>query len=207
MREDMVRNQIESRGIKDDMVLKAMRKVPRHHFVPNKYKSQAYQDCPLPIGFNQTISQPYIVAYMTEQLKLKPSDKVLEIGTGSGYQAAILAEIADSVYTIEIVEALANFSKLKLNSLGYKNIISKAGDGYMGWEKYAPFDAIIITAAPVKVPQPLIDQLAENGKLIVPLGPKGSSQELKILTKQKGRIKSKNLIGVRFVPFTRESTP
>ncbi len=204
MRAEMVRNQIEARGISNQMVIEAMKSVPRHFFVPEKHKARSYHDCPLPIGYNQTISQPYIVAYMTEKLDLNKRDKVLEIGTGSGYQAAILAEIVDSVYTIEIVSALAKVSAYKLKELGYQNIRCKDGDGYNGWIEHAPFDAIIVTAAPSKIPQPLLDQLAEGGKLIVPVGPKGSSQYLKIITKENNKIKTRNLLAVRFVPFTRE---
>jgi protein-L-isoaspartate(D-aspartate) O-methyltransferase len=205
MREEMVRNQIEARGISDSLVLSAMKNVPRHHFVPEKYMERAYQDCPLPIGYNQTISQPYIVAYMTEQLKLNKQSKVLEIGTGSGYQAAILADIADSVFTIEIIPALAKISAHKLKELGCSNVFCKKGDGYNGWIEHAPFDAIIVTAAPTEIPQPLIDQLANGGKLIVPVGAKGAVQYLKMITKKNGKIKTRNLLAVRFVPFTRDS--
>ena len=159
MRYNMVRDQIENRGIKDEKVLEAMRTVPRHEFVPDHLKKYAYADEPLPIGEDQTISQPYIVAYMTEKLGLKPHDKVLEIGTGSGYQAAVLAQIIDTVFTIEIVDVLARRSEQKLSALGFNNIFVKSGDGYKGWPEHAPFDAIIITAAPTIIPEPLVDQL------------------------------------------------
>ncbi len=204
MREEMVQSQIIERGITDKAVIQAMLRVPRHQFIPELYKSQAYQDCPLPIGHNQTISQPYIVAYMTEKLELSPHDKVLEIGTGSGYQAAILAEIVDSVFTIEIVGALYKTSQSNLKVCGYRNVSCKEGDGYNGWPEHAPFDAIIVTAAPEKVPLPLIEQLAEGGRLIIPVGPYHDTQYLKVLTKSNGKIKHQNLLAVRFVPFTRE---
>src|SRR5690554_5362208 len=165
-RNRMVKNQIEKRGIKDEKVLDAFRNVERHHFVPTEYSSRAYNDSPLPIGEGQTISQPYVVAFMTDALDLKPTDKTLEIGTGSGYQAAILAEICDSVFTIEIWETLANTAKELFGRLGYGNIFTKIGDGYQGWQEHAPFDAIIVTASPEKIPEPLIDQLAEGGRMI-----------------------------------------
>lgn len=204
MREEMVHFQIKNRGITDKAVIQAMLNVPRHKFVPGQFRSMAYQDCPLPIGYSQTISQPYIVAYMTEKLELNPHDKVLEIGTGSGYQAAILAEIVDSVFTIEIVSALYKISKYNLKENGYTNVYCKEGDGYNGWPEHAPFDAIIVTAAPDKIPMPLIEQLAEGGRLIVPVGPERGTQYLKVLVKKNGKIKQRNLIAVRFVPFTRE---
>ncbi|MBN2103730.1 protein-L-isoaspartate(D-aspartate) O-methyltransferase [bacterium] len=198
----MVEIQIERRGIRDESVLRAMRSVPRHLFVPSNLIRSAYTDQPLPIGHNQTISQPYIVAYMTEALHLKKEDKVLEIGTGSGYQAAVLAEIADSVYTIEIVEPLAKSAQKKLDKLGYKNIFCKAGDGYLGWPEAAPFDAIIITAAPPRIPTPLIEQLKEGGRMILPVGE--WYQELVLITKRDGKITKKKLLPVRFVPMTGE---
>ncbi len=170
MRQRMVRTQIMERGISNPAVLEAMKKVPRHLFVPKEYENEAYNDYPLPIGHNQTISQPYIVAYMTDVLKPGSRMKALEIGTGSGYQAAILAEIVDKVYTIEIVPELAKESADRLKKLGYNNIICKYGDGYQGWKEYAPFDLIIVTAAAETIPQPLIDQLAENGRLVIPVG-------------------------------------
>jgi protein-L-isoaspartate(D-aspartate) O-methyltransferase len=202
MRLTMVRDQIERRGIKDKKVLEALRKVPRHKFVPKHLQKYAYADEPLPIGEDQTISQPYIVAFMTEQLQLKSNQKVLEIGTGSGYQAAILGEIADSVFTIEIVDVLARRAKKTLESLGYKNIFVKSGDGYKGWPEHAPFDAIIITAAPTKIPQPLENQLKTGGRMILPLG--DYSQELVLLEKNQEGITRRSLLPVRFVPMTGE---
>lgn len=199
----MVKTQIQDRGISNPDVLNAMRKVPRHLFVTPEYQNEAYNDYPLPIGYGQTISQPFIVAYMTEIIKPKPEMKALEIGTGSGYQAAILAEIVDSVYTIEIVPELARESADRLKNLGYRNIVCKFGDGYMGWPEHAPFDLIVVTAAPEKVPQPLIDQLADDGKLVIPVGKFSAVQELQLLTKRKGRIETRSLTLVRFVPFKR----
>jgi protein-L-isoaspartate(D-aspartate) O-methyltransferase len=196
----MVENQILSRGITDKAVLDAFRKVPRHRFVLPEYISKAYDDYPLPIKEGQTISQPYIVAFMTEALQLKPTDKVLEIGTGSGYQATILAEICDSVFTIEIFPKLGEKAKNIFIELGYLNIHTKIGDGYLGWPKKAPFDAIIVTCSPSRVPQALIDQLAEDGKMIIPVG-KFPSQNLILLEKRKGKIKEKNVLPVRFVPM------
>lgn len=202
VRKRMVRDQIVSRGISDQKVIQAMLNVPRHLFVPKAYERMAYEDRPLPIGEGQTISQPYIVAYMTELLDLKPSMKVLEIGTGSGYQAAILGEICNEVYTIEIIESLAEKAKKQLRSLDYQNINFKTGDGYKGWEEHAPFDAIIVTCAPADIPQPLQDQLAEGGKMIIPVG--GSiAQELVLIEKKKGKLKKKMVAPVRFVPMIR----
>jgi len=198
----MVDSQIKSRGIADEYVLLAMKKVPRHEFVPENLQSEAYIDDPLPIGESQTISQPYIVAYMTEQLKLKKTDKVLEIGTGSGYQAAILAEIVDSVFTIEIIDVLAKEAEQALKDLKYENVFVKSGDGYKGWPSEAPFDAIIITAAPTKIPQPLVDQLNIGGRMILPLG--NFYQELVLLTKTETGVEKKTLLPVRFVPMTGE---
>jgi protein-L-isoaspartate(D-aspartate) O-methyltransferase len=202
-RNKMVRIQIIDRGITDSLVLKAMRKVPRHLFVPEEYANEAYDDNPLPIGYGQTISQPYIVAYMTEVVEPDASKKALEIGTGSGYQAAILAEIIDKVYSIEIVPELAKESSERLKDLGYKNIKVKCGDGYAGWKEYSPFDIIIITAAAEQIPEPLVDQLAENGRLVIPIGAPAAVQELILLVKQKGKIEKKRLTFVRFVPFKR----
>src|SRR5512139_2525652 len=170
MREKMVETQIKARGVKDPRVLSAMLKVERHRFVPRDLQTSAYSDQPLPIGEGQTISQPYIVALMTELLELKGEEKVLEVGTGSGYQAAILAELAEEVYTIEIVESLATSARKTLLELGFKNIKVKAGDGYLGWPEVSPFDVIIVTAAPDHVPQPLIDQLKDGGRLVIPVG-------------------------------------
>jgi len=199
-RKSMVKNQITRRGVRDPKVLTAMNKVPREKFVPFGVKNSAYEDNPLPIGYEQTISQPYIVAYMTEALRLKKSDRVLEIGTGSGYQAAILGEIVKEVYTIEIVPPLGKRAKKLLKGLGYKNIHVKIGDGYHGWKEHAPFDAIILTAAPPKVPRPLIEQLSEGGRLIAPVG--RFFQELVLITKRKGKTITNSLIPVRFVPMT-----
>lgn len=202
-RNNMVKYQITDRGISNVQLLRAMRKVPRHLFVPVEYQDEAYGDYPLAIGHGQTISQPYIVAYMTEVVKPDKKKKALEIGTGSGYQAAILAELADSVYTIEIVPELANESAARLKELGYNNIIGKYGDGYEGWKEHAPFDCIIVTAAVDKIPQPLIDQLAENGRLVIPLGEAYSIQDLILIVKKHDKIEKKRLTTVRFVPFKR----
>jgi protein-L-isoaspartate(D-aspartate) O-methyltransferase len=202
MKEEMVETQIRARGIKDETVLNAMLKVDRHEFVPEEARHLAYSDRPLPIGEGQTISQPYIVALMTELLELKKGDRVLEIGTGSGYQAAILAELANHLYTIEIIESLGRSAEGLLRKLGYKNITVKIGDGYIGWEEFAPFDAIIVTAAPPHIPQPLLDQLKERGRLVIPVG--DYYQELKKVTKVKGEIKSQDIIPVVFVPMTGE---
>ncbi|NQV01676.1 MAG: protein-L-isoaspartate(D-aspartate) O-methyltransferase [Bacteroidia bacterium] len=199
-RQAMVKEQIQWRGITDSHVLEAMLTVPRHLFVPEPYTSMAYDDTPLPIGEGQTISQPYIVAYMTETLDLRQSDKVLEIGTGSGYQAAILAEICDSVFTIEIFESLAASAHEILDSLGYENIWIKSGDGYQGWPEHAPFDAIIVTCAPGMIPEPLQEQLAENGRMIIPVGGR-TIQYLHLLVKKKDRIKERLVLPVRFVPM------
>lgn len=199
-RERMVKTQIEARGITNKKVLKALRKVERHKFVPKQYQRQAYGDYPLPIGEGQTISQPYIVALMTEVLDLDSTKKVLEIGTGSGYQAAILAEICESVCTIELIGVLGKKAEKLLADLGYENINVKIGDGYQGWKEHGPFDAIIVTCAPSHIPQPLQDQLAEGGKMVIPVGKK-FTQELVLLTKQKGKIKKKDVIPVRFVPM------
>jgi len=199
-REEMVNNQIVKRGIKDERLLKAMLKVKRHRFVPEKMQSFAYIDRPLPIGEEQTISQPYIVALMTELLKLEGGEKILEIGTGSGYQAAILAELSKEVYTIEILEPLAKQAEKLLKDLGYGNITVKCGDGYLGWEEHAPFDAIIVTCAPPHIPQPLIDQLAEEGRMVIPVGT--YIQELKLLKKLNGKIEIISTVPVMFVPMT-----
>jgi protein-L-isoaspartate(D-aspartate) O-methyltransferase len=199
----MVENQIRNRGVRDPEVLKAMKKVPRHLFVPEEYLDEAYNDYPLPIGYGQTISQPYIVAYMTEAVRPSVKKKALEIGTGSGYQAAVLAEIVDKVYTIEIVPELAKESAERLKKLGYDNIVCKYGDGYLGWKEYAPFDIILVTAAPENIPQPLIDQLADGGRLIIPVGTAGGIQELVMVIKRNGKTETRRLTFVRFVPFKR----
>ncbi|MFC2096776.1 protein-L-isoaspartate(D-aspartate) O-methyltransferase [Bacteroidota bacterium] len=203
-RERMVRNHIRARGITDELVLKAMVSVKRHLFVPEAYQSYAYDDNPLFIGYEQTISQPYIVAYMTENLELKPDYKVLEIGTGSGYQAAILGKIVKEVYTIEIVEELGKTAREKLIKQNYNNVKVKIGDGYNGWQEHAPYDAIIVTAAPSKVPQPLLDQLKDGGKMIIPVGEQSMVQYLLLIEKDGNKTKTKKLIPVRFVPFTRK---
>jgi protein-L-isoaspartate(D-aspartate) O-methyltransferase len=202
LRKKMVEEQIENRGIKDKKVLQAMFKVERHRFVPEGLQYLAYEDMPLPIGMGQTISQPYIVALMTELLELKGNEKVLEIGTGSGYQAAILAELTGKVYTIEILPELAKPAEKLLKDLGYKNIEVKCADGYLGWPGIAPFDAIIVTCAPPEVPKHLIEQLAEGGRLVIPVGEE--FQELKLLVKKQGRIEEKNIVAVRFVPMQRK---
>ncbi len=199
----MVNEQIIHRGITSPKVIHALRIVPRHLFVPNEQQAFAYDDRPLPIGYQQTISQPYIVAYMTEQLRLSKNDKVLEIGTGSGYQAAILAEIAKEVYTIEIVKPLGLLAARTLDSLEYNNVFCKIGDGYHGWQEHQPYDAIILTAAPGEVPEPLILQLNEGGRLIAPVENYGH-QQLILYNKKNGKLIRKELIGVRFVPFTRQ---
>lgn len=201
--EAMVRNQIIARGIKSKAVTDAMRKVPRHMFVPYNTRTFAYNDQPLPIGHNQTISQPYIVAYMTEALDAKPGDKVLEIGTGSGYQAAILAEMGIEVYTIEIIPELAETAKRNLKRTGYNNVNTRLGDGYAGWPEEAPFDAIIITAAPETIPQALVEQLKTGGTMILPVGPRESTQSLKKVVKRSKGIRQTTLLPVRFVPMIR----
>jgi protein-L-isoaspartate(D-aspartate) O-methyltransferase len=203
-REEMVVWQIEQRGVSDPRVLEAMRSVPRHLFVPPDYVGQAYEDHPLPIGLGQTISQPYIVAWMTELLGLESDYKVLEIGTGSGYQAAILAEVVDQVYTIEIIPELADSARKRLEILGYDNIYVLRADGYWGWPEHAPFDAIIVTAAPDHVPQPLVEQLKPGGRLVIPIGPPGGYQSLWQFALEEGGLVGKEIGGVRFVPFVRE---
>ncbi len=202
-RSEMVRTQLAppARDITNPRVLAAMGKVPRHELVPPALRQEAYEDRPLPIGHGQTISQPYIVAFMTEKLDPKPTDRVLEIGTGSGYQAGILAELVAEVYTIEIVEPLAQRAMADLARLGYTNIWVKAGDGYQGWPEKAPFDAIIVTCAPDHVPQPLVDQLKEGGRMIIPVGPLGD-QQLYLLEKHDGMIRRQAVLPVRFVPMT-----
>lgn len=202
-RREMVSFQIEGRGISDKPTLDAMRKVPRHRFVPSDQAGSAYVDGPLPIGYGQTISQPYIVAYMTSVIDPGPGQKVLEIGTGSGYQAAVLAEIADTVYTIEIITELWKSSEKRLKDLGYKNIITKNADGYYGWKKYAPFDAIVVTAASEYIPPPLIEQLKDGGKMIIPVGSPFLTQMLVLVEKKGKEIFTTNIFPVRFVPLTR----
>lgn len=206
LRRNMVNNQIEARGVKHLPTLKAIRKVERHLFVPLSAQSRAYDDTPLPIGYGQTISQPYIVAAMTELLEPKPTDRVLEIGTGSGYQAAVLAEIVDQVYTIEIVRELGEKTKKLLNRLGYNNVEVIIGDGYKGLATKAPFDAIIVTAAVEEIPPPLLQQLKDGGKMIIPVGASFAMQNLVLVKKRGGKIFKTKLAKVRFVPFTREKS-
>ena len=201
-RHNMVEYQLKGRDINDPKVLQAMIVVPRHKFVDQEIIESAYNDSPLPIGEGQTISQPYIVALMTQLLELKGNEKVLEIGTGSGYQSAVLAEIAKEVYTVEIYESLSNKSEKLLKDLGYKNIHFKVGDGYNGWEQYAPYDAIIVTCAPDHVPPSLIRQIKDNGgRIVIPVGGIWSVQTLMSITKTNGKVNSKGIIGVRFVPM------
>jgi protein-L-isoaspartate(D-aspartate) O-methyltransferase len=205
-RADMVARQMEARGIGNPQVLAALRKVPRHEFVSDSEKRHAYSDTPLPIGDGQTISQPYIVALMTELVRPGPSDRVLEIGTGSGYQAAVLAEIVAHVYTIELEPTLAERAAEVLSRLGYENVTVRTGDGYVGWEEHAPFDIIVVTAAPDHVPQPLLDQLKPGGRMVAPVGPVASTQELRVFEKDAtGKILSRNVAPVRFVPLRRRS--
>jgi protein-L-isoaspartate(D-aspartate) O-methyltransferase len=199
----MVEQQLKSRGIKDERVLTAMAKVPREEFVPANERRDAYGDGPLPIGYDQTISQPYIVAFMTEQLRLKSADRLLEIGSGSGYQAAVLSELVADVYTVEIVEPLAETAKATLQRLGYQNVHLKVGDGYLGWPEEAPFDAIIVTCAPDKVPQAFVDQLKDGGRMVIPVGER-FAQQLYLLEKKNGQLKESATLPVRFVPMRRE---
>ncbi|TKJ28229.1 MAG: protein-L-isoaspartate O-methyltransferase [Chloroflexi bacterium B3_Chlor] len=203
-RERMVHYQIESRGVRDPEVLQAMRTVRRHEFVPDEYLHLAYGDRPLAIGYGQTISAPDIVAVMTELLELERGDKVLEIGTGSGYQAAILAQIIDEVHTVEIIPELAASARERLERLGYDNIRTSNHDGYYGWEEHAPYDRIIVTAAPDHVPQPIVEQLKDGGRLVIPVGPPGWYQTLWLITKENGEIQFHNIMGVGFVPLTGE---
>lgn len=203
LRHKMVKEQIAARGIKDKDVIKAMQKVERHLFVPIQFRHLAYSDSPLPIGFGQTISQPYIVGIMTQLLDINSDSRVLEIGTGSGYQAAILGELCKEVYSIEIVEGLALKAKSTIESLNYDNLHLKWGDGYMGWEEHAPYDAIIVTCSPSKIPQALIDQLGENGNLVIPIGAK-NVKSLVLLKKVDGELVRKDVIPVRFVPMIDE---
>ena len=201
----MVQEHIEARGVRDPRVLAAMRRVPRHEFVPPALREVAYRDSPLPIGREQTISQPYIVAYMTEAAQIEPGDKVLEIGTGSGYQAAILAELAREVYTIELIPELAATAKAALDKLGYTNVRTRTGDGYAGWREAAPFDAILVTAAPDHVPPALVEQLAVGARMIIPVG--RGEQEMRVITRTAAGVTEESTISVMFVPLVRPSPP
>ena len=203
-RDRMVERQIVERGVKDQAVLRAMRRVPRHRFVPVSYAPQAYWDGPLPIGYGQTISQPYVVAFMTEALGLRGDAKVLEIGTGSAYQTAVLAELARDVYSIEIVKPLTERAAATLKELGYTNVTVRVGDGYQGWPEHAPYDAILVTAAPDHLPQPLLDQLAGGGRMILPLGKK-FSQDLTLIRRTPKGYERTKLLPVAFVPMTGEA--
>jgi protein-L-isoaspartate(D-aspartate) O-methyltransferase len=200
-RQRMVESQIVARGIEDDRVIKAMLEVPRHLFIPEKYRHYAYDDSPVPIGQGQTISQPYVVALMTEELNLSRSDRVLEVGTGSGYQAAILSRIVDEVYTIEIVEPLGRAAEKRLKELGYDNVHVMVGDGYEGWPEHAPFDRIIVTCAPTEIPAPLVEQLKEGGIMVIPVGTAGF-QYLYRVKKYMGKAETEAVIPVSFVPLT-----
>lgn len=203
LRNEMIRSQIESRGIKHKPTLDAMRKVERHLFVSAQSRSRAYQDGPLPIGYGQTISQPFIVAYMTQLVDPKPDHRVLEIGAGSGYQAAVLAEIVDKVYTIEIVPELGQQAKTRMRELGYDNVEVIIGDGYDGLPEEAPFDSIVVTAAAEYIPPPLVEQLKDGGRMVIPVGSPFMIQNLILVEKEGGEIKTTSLMAVRFVPFTR----
>jgi protein-L-isoaspartate(D-aspartate) O-methyltransferase len=203
-RDRMVEQQIRDRGVTHRPTLEAMRKVPRHLFVPEGVRRSAYADSPLPIGHGQTISQPYIVAFMTEVADVRQDAKVLEIGTGSGYQAAVAAELSDHVYSIEIVPALATRAAEALEGAGYQRVNVRTGDGYHGWPEHAPFDVIIVTAAAETIPPPLVAQLKDGGRMVIPVGPQFGAQNLVLVTKQDGRIRTRTLMPVRFVPFTRE---
>jgi protein-L-isoaspartate(D-aspartate) O-methyltransferase len=202
-REAMVKNQIQTRGVKDSATLGAMRKVQRHKFIAANQVSSAYSDGPLPIGYGQTISQPYIVAYMTEIIKPKPNYKVLEVGTGSGYQAAVLGEIVRNVYTIEIIDKLGKEASTRLKDLGYKNIEVKIADGYHGWKEHAPFDAIVVTAAAEYIPTPLKEQLKDGGRMIIPVGSPYMTQQLMLIEKTGNKYRTTSMMPVRFVPFKR----
>jgi protein-L-isoaspartate(D-aspartate) O-methyltransferase len=200
----MVARQLERRGISDKRVLRAMEEVPRHEFVPSEARAHAYDDRPLPIGFGQTISQPYIVAFMAERLELKPADRLLEVGTGSGYQAAVLSRLVTQIFSIEIVDELILRATLDLQRLGYENILVKKGDGYEGWPEHAPFDAITVAAALDHIPQPLIGQLREGGRMVMPVG-NTNDQQLLLIEKFAGGLRRRAICPVRFVPFTRKA--
>jgi protein-L-isoaspartate(D-aspartate) O-methyltransferase len=203
-RNTMVEQQIAARGVSDPATLEAMRTVPRHEFLPLRLREEAYMDYPLPIGHGQTISQPFIVAFMTEAIRPQPGEKILEIGAGSGYQAAILAQMGADVYTIEIVEPLAEMARQTLERLGYKTARVKYGDGFHGWPEHAPFDAIVVTCAPDKIPPALVEQLKDGGRMIIPVGG-GMNQELVLLRKKGGEIEKQSVLPVRFVPMTGEA--
>lgn len=205
MRREMVQTQLRARGIKDQAVLRAMAKVPRHEFVPESLRGEAYADRPLPIGEGQTISQPYIVALMTETARIKRGRQVLEIGTGSGYQAAVLAELTPKVYTIEILPSLAKRAAATLKRLGYRSVEVRTGDGYQGWKEHAPFQAIIVTCAPEHIPQPLVEQLAEGGRMVIPVGEQDApqGQQLLLVEKHNGKVKVSSIAPVLFVPLVR----
>ncbi|MGB3714625.1 MAG: protein-L-isoaspartate(D-aspartate) O-methyltransferase [Candidatus Promineifilaceae bacterium] len=206
LREEMVQSGIIDWGVDDETVIAAMLTVPRHEFVPEEYLNQAYENHPLPIGLGQTISQPYIVAKMTEAIEVSPGDRVLEIGTGSGYQAAVLAEVVDQVYTVEIIGDLLDRASETHERLGYHNISTLHGDGYFGWEEHAPYDAIIVTAAPDHIPIPLVQQLKTGGRMIIPVGPVGGFQRLWLITRiSEEEVQTVDLGGVSFVPLTRET--
>jgi protein-L-isoaspartate(D-aspartate) O-methyltransferase len=201
-RESMVATQLQSRDIRNSRVLEAMREVPRHLFVPEAVRHLAYNDSPLPIGLNQTISQPYIVALMTQLAEPRPEDRAFEVGTGSGYQAAVLSQLVSEVYTIEIIPELANQARSVLEGLAYDNVHVRAGDGYAGWPEEAPFDIILVTAAAPRVPEPLAEQLREGGRMVIPVGAPGAIQELIVMRKDGGRLRERRVIPVRFVPMT-----
>jgi len=202
VRESMVATQLRARDIRDSRVLDAMREVPRHLFVPEEIRHMAYQDSPLPIGLNQTISQPYIVALMTQLAEPRAGDRAFEVGTGSGYQAAVLSRLVGEVYTVEIIEPLADRARTVLEEVGYENVHVRAGDGYAGWPEEAPFDIILVTAAAPRVPEPLVEQLREGGRLVIPVGAPTAVQQLILLRKEGGRLRERRVIPVRFVPMT-----
>ena len=203
-RQEMIEQQLKPRGIHDKRVLAAMAKVPREEFLPESLRNQAYTDGAMPIGQDQSISQPFIVAFMTEQLRPKPTDRVLEIGTGAGYQAAVLAELVKDLYTIEIIEPLAKDASARLARLGYNNAHVRVGDGFQGWPEVAPFDAIIVTCAPTKIPPPLTQQLKDGGRMIIPVGA-GLDQQLHLLEKKDGQLAERAILPVRFVQMTGEA--
>ncbi len=205
LREAMVREGIAGMDIRDESILEAMRNVPRHEFVPPEYLDQAYDNHPLPIGHGQTISQPYIVALMTQAAQVQAGDRVLEVGTGSGYQAAVAATLAEHVYSVEIIGALADSAGERLQRLGYDNVSVQHADGYFGWQDHAPFDAILVTAAPDHIPQPLVQQLKSGGRMVIPVGPVGGYQTLWLVTRDDaGEVHTEDLGGVSFVPLTRD---